>query len=95
MSDGSIQNKYTLKLLNKTKHPITVKYEVSGIKGITIHGLSDEITIDPGKVIPVSAFVRVPEEHLGKDIVPITFTADVLSDEGISARYKSMFMGPK
>jgi len=95
LSDGSIQNKYTLKLLNKTKQPLVINYSIQGLDGATLHGLSGELTIEPGKVIPVTALVRVPVDKLSKDIMPIVFTGTVSSMPHLSIKYNSMFMGPK
>lgn len=94
LSDGSIQNKYTVKLLNKTKETITLKFNIEGLEGATLHGLG-EITVEPGKVIPVTALVRVPEEYITSDLVPIMFKGIVESNPGIVVQYKSMFMSPK
>lgn len=95
LSDGSIQNKYTLKLLNKTKEPLQIKYSVTGLDGATLHGLNSVLIVEPGKVIPVTALVRVPVDKLNKKIVPIQFTGEVESNPDLSIKYKSMFMGPK
>ena len=95
LSDGSIQNKYTLKLLNKTKEPLQIQYSVKGLDGATLHGLNDVLTIAPGKVIPVTALVRIPADKLNKDIAPIIFSGEVVSNPALSIKYKSMFMGPK
>lgn len=95
LSDGSIQNKYTLKLLNKTKEPLQVKYSVIGLDGATLHGLNNILTIEPGKVIPVTALVRVPVDKLDKNIAPIQFMGEVISNPNLSIKYKSMFIGPK
>jgi len=94
LSDGSIQNKYTVKLLNKTKEVMTLRFSIEGLEGATLHGLN-EMTVEPGKVIPVTALVRVPDEQLNKSLVPIIFKGKVLTNSNITVRYKSMFIGPK
>lgn len=94
LSDGSIQNKYTVKLLNKTKDTIKLNFSIQGLDGATLHGLN-EMTVEPGKVIPVTALVRVPANKLNSDLIPIIFKGDVESNSAISVRYKSMFMSPK
>ncbi|MDF1589251.1 MAG: cytochrome c oxidase accessory protein CcoG [Gammaproteobacteria bacterium] len=94
LSDGTIQNKYTVKLLNKTKQTIKLNFTIEGIEGATLHGLS-EMIVEPGKVIPVTALVRVPEQYMTSDLTPILFKGSVESNDHISVRYKSMFMGPK
>lgn len=95
LSDGGIQNKYTLKLLNKTKEPIDVRYDVEGLEGATLHGMGDKITVQPGKVVPVTALVRVPDDKVQKGLVPIQFKAVVLNNSAISTSYESMFMAPE
>jgi cytochrome c oxidase accessory protein FixG len=95
LSDGSIQNKYTLKLLNKTKEAIEVRYQISGLDGASLHGMNEAVLVEPGKVIPVTALVRVPDGLLQEGLAPIAFTADVLNNPAISTSYQSMFMGPK
>ena len=94
LSDGSIQNKYTIKLLNKTKETLQISFNVEGLEGATLHGLK-EMTVEPGKVVPVTALVRLPEDKLKDGVAPIFFTGEVLSDSSITLNYKSMFMGPK
>jgi len=94
LSDGSIQNKYTIKLLNKTKETMLVRFDIEGLEGATLHGLK-EITVEPGKVVPVTALVRVPSEKLTTDLSPIIFKGEIDSMGHISLRYKSMFTGPK
>ncbi len=95
LSDGSIQNKYTLKLLNKTNAPITVNYVIEGIDGATVHGLSENLVIEAGKVTPVTALVRVPKGVLTESVTPIKFIAKVAEKERLSIKYKTVFMGPK
>ena len=94
LSDGSIQNKYTIKLLNKTKETMVVRFDVEGLDGATLHSLK-QITVKPGKVVPVTALVRVPAEQFTSGIAPIIFRGEVDDHSNISLRYKSMFMGPK
>jgi hypothetical protein len=60
-----------------------------------LHGLNNEITVQPGKVVPVTALVRVPAEQLETDILPIIFKGQVLSQPNLTVEYESMFMGPK
>ncbi len=93
LSDGSIQNKYIIKVLNKTKETMRIRFEIDGLEGATLHSLK-EITVEPGKVVPVTALVRVSPENAITGVTPIIFKGDV-DDSTISIQYKSMFMGPK
>ena len=93
LSDGSIQNKYTVKLLNKTKNTIKIHFEIEGLEGAVLHGLAD-MEIEPGKVIPVTALIRVPLERITADLIPIVFKGEV-ENSPITISYKSMFMSPQ
>jgi polyferredoxin len=93
LSDGSIQNKYTVKLLNKTKNTIKVHFDIEGLEGAILHGL-DNMDVEPGKVVPVTALVRVHQDQLDADLIPIVFTGKV-ENSTIAIRYESMFMSPK
>ncbi len=95
LSDGSIQNKYTLKLLNKTQQPITVRYSVSGLEGASLHGMEDEVIVEPGRVVPVTALVRAPADVTEDGLAPITFEARVLEQPQLDTTYNSMFMTPE
>jgi polyferredoxin len=95
LSDGSIQNKYTLKLLNKTQQPLTVSYSVSGLEGASLHGMEQEVIVEPGRVVPVTALVRAPAEVTEDGLAAITFEAKVLEQPQLNTRYDSMFMAPE
>jgi hypothetical protein len=82
-------------MLNKTKQPIEVRYDVLGLEGATLHGMSDKIIVEPGKVVPVTALVRVPDDKLSKGLMPIEFKAEVINNSAISTSYESMFMAPE
>jgi cytochrome c oxidase accessory protein FixG len=93
LSDGSIQNKYTIKVLNKTKNTIKIHFEIEGLEGATLRGLSDMV-LEPGKMTPVTALVRVPRDQLKKELIPIVFKGEV-DNSTIAISYKSIFMSPK
>lgn len=95
LSDGSIQNRYEIKMLNKTKQSIEVRYRIEGIEGATIQGLNEVLTVSPGQVLPVQALVRVPRESLESGVNRLIFEAEVLSDPSLNSRYESVFMGPQ
>lgn len=95
LSDGSIQNKYTLKMLNKQPQPITVSYGVTGLEGARLSGVDENIQIEPGQVSTVRAFVQVPSTALTDDVNKIRFNAAISNGESASVDYQSTFMGPK
>ena len=84
-----------MKLLNKTKENINIEYRIEGLKGASLHGMKGVFTVEPGKIIPITAFVKVSQADLTSDLVPIIFKATVISGPIITARYESMFIAPK
>ena len=72
-----------------------VQYAISGLDGATLHGIDESVIIEPGKVIPLQALVRIPEDKLNNELEHLTFIANVVSNPDISVQYESIFMGPK
>ena len=93
-SDGSIQNRYTLKLLNKTPDVLEVKIEARGLPGLAIIGAEEPVAIAPGKVSTVVVFLRVPGEQLAEAYSPVTFEVAVPDDPAIREAVESVFVGP-
>jgi cytochrome c oxidase accessory protein FixG len=94
LSDGTIQNKYTLKLLNKTQQNMFVTIDISGLAGATLHQ-AKMTEIEPGKVLPLTVFVRLPEARLESEITSITFIANMNGEIDNNLTYQSMFLAPK
>ncbi len=96
MSDGSIQNKYTFRVLNKTDMDLTVTVSAEG-------GIKDQIIVDGtvkqmvthGKASTFTIFVRAKEENIKKEVTRIEFYVASTEDPSISAEYHTVFNGPK
>ena len=96
-SDGSIQNKYTLKVLNKMTADMDVEISAVGPEGLKVVGNEKPVNAIKGKVTPRTIFVRVPRENVKQESGPITFRAEGRDSEGnlfVSER-ESVFIGPK
>lgn len=96
MSDGSIQNKYTIKLLNKTTADIVVDLKAEGHPSLEM--TSDEQSrpvLKAGKMIPFSVFLRLPPGESTKKDIPVTFHVSAVDNPEINLKYKSVFVGPK
>ncbi len=94
LSNGDIQNRYTLKLLNKSNQPITVQYRIAGLPDASLHGLESSYIVAPGKVIPLNALVRVPANVVSKGISSLQFIAEVPGAPSLTAEYESIFTAP-
>ncbi len=94
LSDGSIQNKYTLKVINKTDTDMEVKVSIQGIKKGVLVVPSRVFKIAAGKVKPVQLFLKARPEDIGKGSVPIFFHVRSLTQPGMKKTYQSSFIGP-
>lgn len=93
-SNGDIQNKYELKVLNKMDRDMTVSIAVEGPEGTDAQGLKERITLPAGKLSSFTVFLRVPRENLEDDRTPVTFRVQSF-EEYESVEYESMFYGPR
>jgi cytochrome c oxidase accessory protein FixG len=97
LSDGSIQNKYTLKLLNKTNDDLEVKLSVDASAPITVVGAEETIVAKHGEVTPAVVFVKIHKADLTGETVPVEFYAEAQVPTGatIKASRESAFFGPR
>ncbi|MFK5986198.1 MAG: cytochrome c oxidase accessory protein CcoG [Pseudomonadota bacterium] len=98
-SDDTIQNRYTLKILNKLNEDIkiTVSAQKNNFKGLIIVGGEKEVVATHGTVTPVTLFVKVPRKNIKEKSQPITFIAKGKNTSGDAfySERKSVFIGPK
>jgi polyferredoxin len=96
MSDGSIQNKYDFKVVNKTDKDLRVKVSVEGgIEGQEILGAENFPLTHHGRGTSFTIFVKAPGANVKQEVTPIEFRVEAVEDPAISAEYNSMFNGPK
>jgi len=96
-SNGEIQNKYTLKLLNKLDSDVEVQLSAVGPEGLHLVGAEKPIKMRQGTVTPHILFVRVPRENLKQESQPITFVVEGVDKRGqnFSGSRESVFIGPR
>lgn len=97
LSDGSIQNKYTLKVLNKMNEEIPVRVSVSGPPGLELVGAEDGIVARKGFVSPAVVFLRLPRKDLTDERLPVTFHIEGTRASGqiVQTDRESIFIGPR
>jgi len=96
LSDGSIQNKYTFKVLNKTDKDINVRIEAEGgVSGQVIVDSDQRQLVHHGKAGAFTVFVKAPEAGIQKEVTPIKFRVVNVDDAKMTAEYETMFNGPK
>ncbi len=96
-SDGEIQNRYTIKILNKMTADMDVAISAEGPEGLVIIGADKLVTSRHGRVTPHTIFIRVPPGNLAAESVPITFMArgEDLQGQPFISKRNSVFIGPK
>lgn len=95
LSDGSIQNKFIIKVVNKTDKPMMVQLSADGIAGMSVEGTADLLHVEPGNVGSTSILVKAPRESLTSDNTPVTIHAKDTNNPEIQQSYESMFIAPK
>ncbi|GAB6039722.1 cytochrome c oxidase accessory protein CcoG [Endothiovibrio diazotrophicus] len=96
MSDGTIQNKYTIKVMNKTDRDLHLHLTAEGPKGLKLIGAEEGgFVAENGRVNPFTVFVRVPQENLDEEMTPLTFHVDSKEDPAMKADYESSFAAPR
>jgi len=96
MSDGSIQNKYDFKVLNKTGKDINVTVTAAGgVPGQVIVGADKPLLARHGRSTSFTLFVRTPGENIEMEVTPIEFSIQDTDNPLFSAKYQSKFNGPK
>jgi cytochrome c oxidase accessory protein FixG len=97
LSDGSIQNKYTLKVLNKMTEDIRVRISATGPKGMELIGADEPVVARNGFVSAATVFVKVPRKDVTQEHEEITFVVEGQRANGelVSTRRESVFIGPR
>lgn len=93
-SDGSIQNKYVLKILNKTDAEMQVHVTASGFPDLRLIGADKAMKLPSGRVSAHTVYLRIPNAKLEQDTLPIFFRVEDITQPEHVVEYKSMFFGP-
>jgi polyferredoxin len=101
LSDGSIRNGYTYKVLNMVRKDRTFSLSVAGIPGASIQVVGDEagkstqteLQVPGDDVTAFRLYVTVPEASIQNAKTPLTM---VLTDtaDGHVVRSETLFAGP-
>lgn len=96
LSDGSIRNGYTIKILNKVSEDLETTLTVSGPPGIELSGAEEPIHAQNGQVSSRAVFVTIPREALTGESTPIHFQAEAIREDGtlLVSQRSSIFFGP-
>ncbi len=96
MSDGSIQNKYEFKVVNKTDKDLYVQVSANGgVLGQVIIGAEQPLLTHHGRGTSFTIFVKAPGKNIKREVTPIEFRIQSTEAPTVAAEYNSKFNGPK
>ncbi|MEM7021900.1 MAG: cytochrome c oxidase accessory protein CcoG [Pseudomonadota bacterium] len=101
LSDGSIRNGYTVKILNKTYEPQHYDLRIEGLPGATMAVIGQDVEgasqlsllANPDSVTSYRVFVTAPRAEVTEEAMSITMVVDQ-QPEGASASHRTVFRGP-
>jgi len=95
LSDGSIQNRYDIKILNKQDKTVQVEITAEGLDGLELIAAGGPLSIHSGKLLSHIVYVKVPKASLEQSRTPITFKVNNVQDPTDLVTYESAFFGPR
>ncbi len=94
LSDGSIQNKYTLKIVNKSDHPLNIKIALSHLPGAILVYQDGVVHVEPAKVLPLNVTVHMPRAQVKDQAMKIEFHVIDNATGAFITETESRFIGP-
>jgi cytochrome c oxidase accessory protein FixG len=106
LSDGSIRDGYTVKILNMKPEPRSFRVTLSDLPGATMEMVGEEgkqvtsldVAVDPDKLRAIKVYVTTNDPHvLAEEVSHFTFTAEELGSTGVSEKssYHALFHAPE
>ena len=93
VSDGFVENIYTLKIINQHQDAREFDLAVSGLDGIALDGVPDPLVVAGGEVLSLPVRVRAHRDN-AYGIMNIEFSITASDDPGVAVREDSRFLGP-
>jgi len=93
LADGSIENVYTLRLINKDTQPHTLRLDVSGLQDATLDSEQSEYRVGGGEILSIPVRVRAPRPVTGGS-VELQFLARPVTADGSESSAVARFVAP-
>jgi cytochrome c oxidase accessory protein FixG len=95
LSDGSIQNRYDVKILNKQDKPVNIMITAEGPEDLKLSDSAKSLKIHPGKLLSHIVYVKVPRKNLEESRVPLIFKVYNATNPKDFVKYESAFFSPR
>ena len=99
LSDGSIKNGYTIKLLNKSREPRSFTLDMSGLPGASMSvagqesgGDSATLTAEPDAVATYKVYITAPQSAVAAERKDLTLMLE--DQKGARVTHETVFRGP-
>jgi cytochrome c oxidase accessory protein FixG len=93
LADGSVENAYTLKVINQSNATRQFELSVTGAEGLELEGVSNPVTVDGGGVLNLPVRARLGRDD-ANGMMDISFTATATDDPNVVVVENSRFIGP-
>ena len=93
LADGSVENAYTLKVINQSNAARQFELSVTGAEGLELEGVSNPVTVDGGGVLNLPVRARLGRDD-ANGMMDISFTATATDDPNVAVVENSRFIGP-
>jgi cytochrome c oxidase accessory protein FixG len=93
LDDGSIENVYTIRLVNKDTQAHTLRLSVSGLKDATLDSEQPEYRVGGGEIVSIPVRVRAPRQVVAGS-VEVSILAHAVSDNEPQSSAVARFVAP-
>jgi cytochrome c oxidase accessory protein FixG len=93
LADGSLENVYTVRLINKDTRAHTLSLSVAGLPGATLDSERSEYRVGGGEVVSVAVRIRVPNASGGSHAVRLIARSD--GADPIESSADARFLAPQ
>jgi len=88
-----VENTYTIKIINQSNDARRFRLSVSGVEGIALDGIEDELRVDGGGVLSLPVRARAHRDS-AYGIREIEFRIEAIDDASVTMGEDSRFLGP-
>lgn len=94
IADGTIENVYTLKIMNKDQRPHVYRIRAGGDGSFVLQGAAD-VTVASGELRDVPVRLQAAPQSLAAASVPVYFAIESADDPRVRVREETRFLGPR
>ena len=92
--DGMIENVYTLRLINKSRHDHEFRLTVQGIEGISLLADKETFPVASGEIVTTAVKLKADYYSLSSKNMPVDFRMQAIDDESLHITADARFLGP-